>query len=740
MAPVDLRKIPRAPAVALVLTLAFTVMAAAVAGIIGRSHQQGAFERDAEVTRLQIAARLEASVNLLRGAAAIFAASEEVGRGEFTTFVERLRISEFFPGIQGVGFAQRVRPGEAAAVEAKARVEGFSDFRIWPQHGGEAFPIVFIEPLDRRNRAALGYDMHSEPVRRAAMEAARDLAMPAVSDRVTLVQEIDGDKQPGFLIYVPVYEGGAIPATVEQRRRALLGYVYSPFRSHDLFRAALRGLDFPLLGLEIYDDQGVTRERMLFAEGAQDPARFRFVKDLPLEVAGYRWTLRFRGTADVGLAAPTVIVPITAGAGTLVSFVILLILRRLAADIAARRAAEAELRAANQAKDNFLAALSHELRTPLTPVLAIVSTLEHDENLPAETRGELGMARRNVELEARLIDDLLDLTRIARGKLLLHLRPTDVRSLVWHCADSVVELQEKAIDFAIEWEAAEVFVSGDRSRLTQVFWNLLKNAAKFTPVGGRVRLRAFNEPAGSAGRPWLSVECEDNGVGIAPEVLPRLFQAFEQGGAAVTQRFGGLGLGLTVSKAIVDLHGGTISAASAGPGRGARFTVRLPTVSAPAGSSAPATQLPRAAAAGKLHLLLVEDHADTAEILTRRLSRIGHRVTHAGTLQSALDTVAAAQSSGNGDTFDLVISDLGLPDGSGLDLMRKLSAEHGLRGIAISGYGMESDIQHSAEAGFERHLTKPIDFDHLRRAIDDLRAAPATAVSAPRGAGAHTTD
>jgi CheY-like chemotaxis protein len=339
------------------------------------------------------------------------------------------------------------------------------------------------------------------------------------------------------------------------------------------------------------------------------------------------------------------------------------------------------------------------------------------------------MVRRNIELEARLIDDLLDLTRITRGKLSLNLAPVDLKRLVDDCAATVMELRGKRIDFAMEWGAEESWVSGDRSRLMQVFWNVLKNAAKFTPAGGQVTVRASQRNGDGTGTgPWLAVECEDTGVGIAPEVLPQIFTAVEQGGPGITRQFGGLGLGLAISRALVEAHGGSIRAHSEGLGKGATFTVCLPAVPTPergGESLAPAAPAMQANAKSEngssaLHILLVEDHADTAEILSRRLRRLGHKVTHAESVAQALACAADAQAGRNGGRIDLVVSDLGLPDGTGYDLMRQLSAEHGLRGIAVSGFGMEEDLRRSAEAGFARHFTKPVDFARLAGIIQEL--------------------
>jgi len=388
--------------------------------------------------------------------------------------------------------------------------------------------------------------------------------------------------------------------------------------------------------------------------------------------------------------------------------------------------------AASRAKDHFLATLSHELRTPLTPVLALVTALQRDDRLPQDVREDMATLHRNIELEARLIDDMLDLTRIARGKLELQYATVDIRPIIEHAIKTCCahEAAEKMIvcneNLAPDDHVARV----DPARLTQVFWNLLKNAIKFTPVGGQIFVRSRCE-RGEQGS-WLVVEVQDTGIGIAPEILPRIFGAFEQGDRSITQQFGGLGLGLAISKAIVDAHGGTITAASGGVDQGALFTVRLPlsqivaaTVEMPA-TVAPKPSGHRPPESVSVHLLLVEDHADTAQVMARMLRRSGFQVTVASTIAQALAEAEAARKtvddSGRSRPFRLVISDLGLPDGTGHELMRALVEKHRLRGIALSGFGMEDDVKRAEEAGFSRHLTKPVDFDTLLTNIRELLA------------------
>jgi PAS domain S-box-containing protein len=371
--------------------------------------------------------------------------------------------------------------------------------------------------------------------------------------------------------------------------------------------------------------------------------------------------------------------------------------------------AKSEAEEANQAKDQFLAMLSHELRTPLTPVLMTIASLRRDPNLTDDLRRDLEVLQRNVELEALLIDDLLDLTRIAHGKLELHSDAVDIHGTLDHALSiSAADLYGKNITVTRCFEAREHHCWGDPARLQQVFWNLVKNAAKFTPEGGRLDLHTRNNDAHQ-----IVIEITDNGIGIDPDLMPRIFDAFEQGGRIVTSRYGGLGLGLAISKRVVDLHHGTISARSAGPEQGSTFVVTLNAMETSLLEGPVLFLESEPAVARHLRILFVEDHKDTARVLGRILQNAGFEVSHA-------DSLVKARELAHSRRFDLVISDVGLPDGSGLDLMRGLRETQGLSGIALSGFGTDDDVAASAVAGFAEHLTKPVDWERLRSAIERL--------------------
>lgn len=410
--------------------------------------------------------------------------------------------------------------------------------------------------------------------------------------------------------------------------------------------------------------------------------------------------------------------------------------RRLESEITRREQLESDLiqarqsaEQANAAKDRFLATLSHELRTPLMPVLGAVSLLQKRADIPNDVREALSMIRRNAQLEARLIDDLLDLNRIAGGKLELRAEETDPHSLLQEIIRMCREGAEgKRLSLSLQQDTQAARVWGDPARLSQVFWNLINNAIKFTTRDGSIVVRTSVESSESGA---LMVEVRDTGAGIAPEVLPLIFLPFEQGGRAVTRQFGGLGLGLAISKTLVEMHGGSIEAHSEGKGKGAAFKVHLPLMKVSSDGSpdaAPHRPEPRnvRSKTRSLRVLVVEDHADTAEMIKRMLEAKGHQVQTAGDVAAALDTAAR-------EDFDVLISDLGLPDGSGSDLMRELRNRGcQLPGIALSGYGQEPDIRQSRDAGFTTHLVKPVDMDHLLAVVADV-AGSRDLVVAPSG-------
>ncbi len=381
------------------------------------------------------------------------------------------------------------------------------------------------------------------------------------------------------------------------------------------------------------------------------------------------------------------------------------------------QSAKEEAESANRAKDRFLAMLSHELRTPLSPVLLMASMLQRRPDLPTDTREALGTICRNVELESRLIDDLLDMSRILSGKLHMQVRPASLHAIVRHaisiCGEPAASKNIRIVD---QLSAPSDAIEGDPARLQQVIWNLLHNAIKFSPEGGTIHV-ASDGAEGSD----IQVSVTDGGIGIPSDAIGRIFDAFEQGANRTAYKFGGMGLGLAIAKSIVEAHRGAIVARSEGVGHGATFTVRLPLIpeQAPAASGPEENGADGAGAPVRpARVLLVEDHVDTARALRIILTSEGFDLAVAHTAASALQIAAAAP-------FDIIVSDVGLPDASGYDLMRRVRAVQPIPGIALTGYGTERDLLEGRAAGFSEHLVKPVNptllTQAIRRVVDSHR-------------------
>ena len=389
------------------------------------------------------------------------------------------------------------------------------------------------------------------------------------------------------------------------------------------------------------------------------------------------------------------------------------------ADISERKKAEKELletkriaESASRAKDHFLAVLSHELRTPLTPVLASVSgLLDGSEPLSPSVRNSMQVIQRNVELQARLVDDLLDLTRISRGKLAVDRQQVDAHDLIRNTIESFApQMRDKSIHLKLELGATQTTLMADSARVQQILWNLLSNAVKFTPNGGTIGIATIDESYQDA-VPVIAIRVSDNGVGIEPESIGRIFAAFEQANDAIHRRFGGLGLGLSISQSLAKAHGGDLEVKSDGKGKGSTFRLRLPAIACADDRVAAAPPKPLDVRVAPQRILLVEDHADSAKVIKALLQKDGHSVRIAG------GVVAGLQAAGT-DEFDVLITDIGLPDGSGLDLLRMFRKQHPrIVAVCMSGFGSQEDQKASRDAGALCHLVKPVTIQRLREAV-----------------------
>lgn len=630
------------PLVVFAIGLASTAIVALQYDRIAQERDQQRFQALVAQRVVAIDERMNLYTGLLRSGAAFFAAARGgVTREDFRAFFERMRVDLHYPGVQGLGFAAVVPPEGEAAFAARLAAQGRPGFAVWPPldeadpvEGVEPVPrtaIVYLEPEDERNLAAIGFDMASERTRREAMMRARDTSLSTASGVVRLVQEIDSDVQPGILIYAPVYEGG-VPATIEERRRRLLGFVYSPFRARDLFQALMRNQPHAELDFAVFGGPAIDEETLLFRTGeTQDGGRLSLRAEERITVAQRPWTVLLETTPAFEAASPRVFTPFIAIVGLAVTALLTAAsvgqaravadaersrdevetlaqtlehrverrtvqLERARARLSAlnmnlERAVEArtaELSAANEEIQRFAYIVSHDLRAPLVNVMGFTSELD-------AVRGDIEGFLERVSREApQLVDpgardaietdlpEALGFIRASTQKMdrlinaILKLSREGRRVLAPEPVDlaAIVSALSESLAHQLDEKSAEIAsedlptIVSDRLALEQVFGNLIENAVKYLSPDRPGRIRVAAEDVG----PLVRVSIADNGRGIDPKDFERIFDLFRRAGRQDTP---GEGIGLAHVRALVRRLGGSIEVAST-PGEGSTFTVTLP--------------------------------------------------------------------------------------------------------------------------------------------------------------------
>lgn len=716
------------PYAVLALALALTVIGTAYVARTNEARDVLRFRAAADETRRLIDIRLNTYIELLRAGSALFAAKDDLTGDEFRAFVRGLRVHERYPGIQAIGIAVPIGAASLPDVESQLHAVSEADARVWPPGLREEYVVtLLLEPLDRKNRAGLGYDMATDPLLRTAMDRARDTGVPAASGRVRLAQPInDMAEQRGFVIYAPVYGAGASTASTDDRRRSLIGYVFSPYRVDDLLNGILAETSTEPLSLVVYDGPEVgdaTRRHASWPDAALGGVDRQLTHQL--DVAGRPWTIVFAAAPGFGGSFPW-LVPATLLVGTLLSLAIFGVSfvqlrawaqeRRSEARLREVVARETEARAAAQAadhvKDEFLATVSHELRTPLNSMLGWLTILRSGGLQQDRLEQALEVIQRNARTQARLIEDLLDVSRIMTGKVRLELYPLQLGPIVNTVLESLrAGADAKSVRLHASVAVGAPDIMGDAARLQQIVWNLLSNAIKFTPPDGDVHLDLRTRNG------HVELVMRDTGVGIAPEFLPHVFERFRQANGSTTRAHGGVGLGLAIARHLVELHGGAIDAQSEGRDCGATFIARFP-AAAPLSSSRPAaSQEAQRIPLEGVRVLVVDDDADTREMLAEALSASGASVLPAGTAEEAL--VLLRQH-----VADVLVSDIGMPEVDGYMLLRRVRALPGrarrIAAVALTAYAKPQDRQNAIDAGFQAYLTKPVDVEALRQAVASL--------------------
>jgi signal transduction histidine kinase len=533
------------PWIVLAGSLALSTAAALFVLISTRERDRARFDNAVQSASDRIVGRLDVYISTLRGAAALFAADEDIAPDDFRRYIERLEIQRWYPGIQGVGWTRRLEHGLTAEPDERHAIE-------------------YLEPLDERNRAAIGYDMYSEPVRREAMRRARDDAEPALSGRVTLVQEIFGPQQAGFLIYVPVYSGGGVPGTVAERRADLIGFVYSPFRANDLFLGIFGSEEFPRVSFSVYDGHDIRPGSLLHASDRVAGHSPRFNLANTVEMAGREWTVVFESQPEFEATSAGGALPIVMFAGLIASVWLFALALSQAR---ARDAAEA----ANRAKSGFLATMSHELRTPLNAIGGYVDLIQLE--IPGPTTDQQQLYLRRIQRAQQhllgLINDVLNFAKLDAGRVVFRTEAVSIPQAVREAETLIVPLARDKGLVVESVPGPDVSGLGDAEKVRQILLNLLSNAVKFTESGGTVEMRW------SATDDEVRIDVRDTGIGVPQERMESIFDPFLQVDADLTRMRQGTGLGLSIARQLARGMSGEITVQSE-PGAGSTFTLRLP--------------------------------------------------------------------------------------------------------------------------------------------------------------------
>ena len=718
-----------AVACALSIVASWYVSAAAGAQLEAeRIADKARFETDAEKTRQQIEFRLNTYVEVARAGAALIGASNEISQPDFRAFVRGLQLRERYPGMVGIGFAPRVTQRNRREFLREVRLDSARRFSIRPAGVRSAYhPVLFLEPIDEASGTSIGFDLSTDAALGEVMERARDTGQPAASPLLE-TEPFGRSGQGANVLVIPVYRPRARLDTVDDRRGGLVGFVFSPLHVEQVL-ASIVANTTRSISFEVYDISNATRPNLLAETTApRNPGMIESTGSV--QVAGRAWSVVVR-SADipVTVARPTAIRTLVSG--LLLSVLLFFIVRsqvrawettarqeaELRTTAQALRESEAQAQAADRAKDEFLATLSHELRTPLNAILGWVTLLRRGSIGDERRSHGLGVIERNARLQAHLIEDLLDVSRIVMGKVRLHMRPLPVATVIFSAVESLrpgaeakgVHLHTTLTDDGV--------IHGDSDRLQQIIWNLIANAIKFTPAKGQVHVEVWCDQR------YAHISVRDTGIGIDPAFLPHVFERFRQGDSSTTRPHSGIGIGLSIVQHLVELHGGSIEVRSEGRDYGTEFLVHLPLTAstAPAASVfAAGMRIPAQSLVEGMRVLVVDDDPDTRDLLTDALGTLGAQVTAVDSAQHALERLIASGA-------DVVVSDLAMPDEDGFSLIRRIrelpEPLARVPAIALTAFARADDRAKAIEAGFQMHIAKPVELADLQAGLATLTAS-----------------
>ena len=585
----------------------FLVLAVCILLTVGATYSfyQSAKNKDSirfsnEVKRIQLAVenKLNLYVALLKGGRGFVESNREIKRENFSDYVKSLELEKNYVGVQGIGFTKVIAAEEREAFVEKMKSEGYVEFNIFPAAEKNFYLIVtYLEPFNQSNQKSIGFDMSGESNRNEALDRARDSGEAASSAKVNLVQEKEEFSETGFLIFLPIYKDGKLPLSIEDRKKNIIGYIYSPFRASDFLSEIQNDKSASDIKLKIYDGE-VSTENLLAKTtepqklSASNEIEENYTAQNVLNVAGRKWIIQYDSAPSFTAQSSLGWTPFIFIIGAIFSFLLFgmtywetsarIKLQTTAAELfelekqkqgLLEKEQKARLSAeqANNTKDEFIAIVSHELRTPLNSIAGWTRILRTDDLSDNTRKLALEKIEKNLRSQTKLVEELLDYSQIVSRTI--NFEGNEVNfSDVFENTFSEIEptALEKNIEFIKDNQLNGHRVLGDEDKIKLVIHNLLSNAVKFTHSGGKVETAVIENDGA------VQMIIKDNGKGISQEFLPHIFDRFTQADTSITRSSGGLGLGLTISNHIIKLHNGTIEANSEGIGKGSVFTVKVP--------------------------------------------------------------------------------------------------------------------------------------------------------------------
>ena len=553
---------PWIPYVILIVTLLLTTATTYYVNRTTHERDRLRFANSVQETENTINNELEVYTTLLRGTTGLFAANPDVSKTEFQSYINRLFLQQNYRGIQGIGYIKRV-PADQKDVFVQTMQEQLqSNFTIRSNGNRSEYNVIlYLQPEKNMNQAGIGLDMNNDPIRKAALARARDTGRPAMSPRVILNQTPTQTRQTGFLIFVPIYANGSVPATVDERRKEISGFVFSPFRTNNLFTT-----DRPSsLTFQIYDGDTTDKKNLIHDSSNPNDQALKNYQPVyqtihHLTFDGEKWTVVYSNHPIFEDASQTDLPPFIFLGGVLVSLMFFTLSR---SQYTARNRAELyanelqnsqhELHKAIGLRDNFISIASHELKTPVTSLKVYTEVLLKQSTKKEETKTTdyLSKMNRQIDKLTLLIHDLLDVTRLQAGHLTYRIEEFDIAKLVHEIVENTEQLANNH-QIIIKGKVKKN-VWGDRERINQVLTNLLTNAIKYSP-GAKKIIVTMQEK-----KDETQISVQDFGIGISKEHQKKIFNRFYRVNDTSEKTFPGLGLGLFISNEIAKYHGGQIS-------------------------------------------------------------------------------------------------------------------------------------------------------------------------------------